>query len=228
MSGSYVFLICLAALLVIVVVGAVLMPNRVAKKSNAVRAWAVEHGHSYVERDDTTWVGRWDFAPFNVGRFRHADNVVTGQWDDRPFTVFDYQDETGTSNVGAAGGASSDGRVTWRHAVCVLTLSSAARRLVVTQRSRTERIVHHSGSDDVRLGNDTFDRQYDVDADDPAFATAALPTSAVESLLVHPVAGLRIEGNEVISWTKSSFQDPAEMPDRLNTLAIVARSVDGA
>jgi hypothetical protein len=185
------------------------------KRREALAAWAMTSGHTYVA-EDNSWCRRWNGTPFGEGDHRRAREVIIGNTSQQqPFVAFDYSYQTHSTD-----GQGHTTTTTHRFAVAAITLPANLPGLQVTPESMFSRIGHAFGLDDIELESEDFNRRFRVHGDDRKFACDVLTPRTMEQLLARPAVSWRITGTDALCWTNGQL-NPAGVQSMLAHLALV-------
>lgn len=216
MSGMVLFVLGLAAVAVVAVVGFQLEQ----KRRDRVLAYALGRGWRY-DGEDRSLVDAWPGQPFGEGDNRRARSVLTGQESGRSFVAFDYSYDTHTNT--------SKGRRTrtHRYAVCVVPLPTALGVVAVLPENILTRAAGAVGvSSDIDLESEAFNRRFRVRARNAKLASDVLPPRTMDYLVGLPpdtVPAFRLQGTHVIAWRDGRLE-PADV---VRTCAVIDRVIDG-
>jgi Protein of unknown function (DUF3137) len=181
--------------LALVVGGVALSFYLKAKRREAFRTFARNHGLQYSQRDPFGLLG-WPFSLFHRGDGRGIENVVWGSWDGEPMQAFDYWYYTESTD--------SKGRRSrsYRHFSCALVeVPAAFPHLELAREGLFSRLADHMGMEDIEVESPEFNRRYNVKATNRRFAYELLDARMIE-WLVNFDQGLSFEvvGNRVLAY----------------------------
>jgi hypothetical protein len=189
--------------------------ERRLKTDNAgMHAWSNDHGYAFADVDDS-WTGRWRFAPFGIGKFQHAKNVVSGDYRGLGFAAFDYSfDES----------ASAQSHV-WHYAIVVFQLPDDRPWLDVRDRK-----VHLKGPDanEFTIGDKAFDDEWRIHSDNEAYTRSVLTESTRASLGTLKPSGIHLVDGRLFVWWMNSHNDAAVLPGRVEGVSQIAAALPAA
>jgi hypothetical protein len=185
------FVLILAAAVASAAVGVYLK----AKRREAFRAFALQHGLEY-SRDDPFGLLGWPFNLFRRGDGRGVENVLWGRWEGQPMQAFDYWYYTESTD--------SKGRRhrSYRRFSCALVeVAAAFPHLEMAREGVFTRLADHLGLEDIEFESPEFNRRYNVKADNRRFAYELLDGRMLE-WLVNFDQGLSFEvvGNRILAY----------------------------
>jgi Protein of unknown function (DUF3137) len=184
------------ALVLAVAVGAVVVSFYLkAKRREAFRAFALEHGLEYSPEDPFGLL-EWPFGLFQRGEGRGIENVLWGRWEGQPMQAFDYWYFTESTD--------SKGRRhrSYRHFSCALIeVGAAFPHLEMAREGLFSRLADHLGLEDIEFESPEFNRRYNVKAQNQRFAYELLDGRMLE-WLVNFDQGLSFEvaGNRILAY----------------------------
>jgi hypothetical protein len=162
----------------LVVIGAVVLSFYLkAKRREAFRAFAQQHGFQYEEQDRFNLLG-WPFALFRRGDGRGIENLVWGTWRGEPIQAFDYWYYVETTD--------SKGRRqrSYRRFSCALVeVDAAFPHLELAREGLFSRLADHVGLEDIEFESPEFNRRYNVKAKDRKFAYELLDARMLQWLV---------------------------------------------
>lgn len=189
-EGAIVALVLLG---VVVVVAIILLSHQAEqKRKEACKALATQHGWTFAE-EDRAYVNRWDGAPFNSGGGRKATNVITGEHRGRQFVMFEHRHQTTSSN-----GQTTTTSNNW-HTVYVFPLPASVPRLELKPKGAFGGIADWFGMQDIKTGDEDFDRGIRVRGDDEQYARLFLSSGFGRSVLELGDVQVRVNGNELLA-----------------------------
>jgi hypothetical protein len=166
-----------------------------AKRREAFRAFALQHGLQYAEGDPFDLVG-WPFSLFRRGDGRGIENVMWGDWKGQPMQAFDYWYYTETTD--------SQGRRSrsyHRFSCALVDVPASFPHLEIGREGLFTRLADHLGMEDIEFELPEFNRRYNVKAKDRKFAYELLDNRML-AWLVDFDQGLAFEvvGNRVLAY----------------------------
>jgi len=185
----------LLAVLAVAVVSIVLSFYLKAKRREAFRAFALQHGLEFAEGDPFGLLD-WPFDLFRRGDGRGIDHVLWGTWRGTAMQAFDYWYYTETTD--------SKGRRSrsYRRFSCALVeVPAAFPHLEIAREGLFTRLADHVGLEDIEFESPEFNRRYNVKAKDRKFAYELLDARMLEWLVGFD-QGLAFEvmGNRVLAY----------------------------
>jgi hypothetical protein len=183
------------AVLAVAVASIVLSFYLKAKRREAFRAFALQHGLEYAEGDPFGLLD-WPFDLLRKGDGRGIDHVLWGTWRGTAMHAFDYWYYTETTD--------SKGRRSrsYRRFSCALVeVPAAFPHLEIAREGLFTRLADHVGLEDIEFESPEFNRRYDVKAKDRKFAYELLDARMLEWLVGFD-QGLAFEvlGNRVLAY----------------------------
>lgn len=157
---------------------------------------AAQHGWRY-EQENVGASDRFTGPPFIQGSTgRRARDVLSGTYRDRPFSCFQHR------NVTQQTGEARKTRTTYYWVFAIRT-PSAKPTLQVSKESADSRFQSMFGLGDHKLGNEEFDKTFNVKTDDERFAAAVLTEPNMQWLLADQRTRelpFRFERDELVTW----------------------------
>jgi hypothetical protein len=192
----------IAGAIAIAAVGAYLK----AKRRDAFRAFALQHGLEYAPHDPFGLLG-WPFDLFGRGDGQGIDNIVWGRWEGEPIHAFDFWYYTESTD--------SKGRRSrsYRHFSCAMVeVAAAFPHLEVAREGILSRLADHLGMEDIEFESPEFNRRYNVKAKERKFAYELLDARMLK-WLVDFDQGLSFEvlGNRILAY-RSRVKPAALIP----------------
>lgn len=186
-------IVALVLLVIVVVVAIIVLSHRAEqRRREACKALAAQHGWTYAE-EDSAYVDRWEGGPFDSGRGRKAVNVIAGEHRGRQFVMFEHRHQTTSSN-----GQSTTTSNHW-HTVYVFPLPASVPRLELKPKSAFGGIADWFGMQDIKTGDEDFDRGIRVRGDDEEYARLFLSTGFGRAVLELGGVQVRVNGAELIA-----------------------------
>jgi hypothetical protein len=187
------------------------------KRLQELKQFCLGKGWQFVDRD-SSYVNRWKGYPFEQGRNRRANAVITGSYGtggtERAFVAFDYSFVTDDHSSSSSSTSSS---TTHNFAVCALQLPAQFPRLQVTPENVLTRIGNAITGNDIELESEEFNRRFKVTCPIVKFACDVLPPRTMETMLARKSLSFRIEGNDLICW-ESGQNTVMKLLERLSGL----------
>jgi hypothetical protein len=176
------------------------------RRRERIRQWAARNGWTVTERPAVDWGTR-----LPGGNRRGVSLLVSGVVSGWPVGVAEYSYQTTSSD---SDGSSST--TTHRYTVTVVRLAVSYPPLAVVSRgalSRLGRAVF--GDKAAATGHDAFDRQFRVQARDPALARTLLGPALIAEHLAGRVPAWSLAGRDLLTWRSGWIKEP----DQIATLA---------
>lgn len=182
------------------------------KRKEALRSWAADRGWAYSERDDRQIQRRG--TPFDRGRSKRATNVMAGQLAGRQITAFDYRFVTDS------GSGQNRSSTTHHYWVMCVRLPTWLPTLEITHENVLDKLGDVFGFSDIELESEDFNRRFRVNAQDRKFAYDVLHARTMTALLAQPEVILRIQGSEVLTWSKGKL-DPSSLDAAMAPISVL-------
>jgi hypothetical protein len=173
------------------------VPHR--RRSRAIARFAAGHGWRYVRRQ---WLDVGLGVPFAPGQDGPCTNVVTGVWNGQPFTAFEYAHES---------------------QVFVVDMDHELPFLEVRSRNLLDALDPDS-EPTIELESEEFNRRFQVVADNPRYAAAALPPRLMELLLAGPDLSWRLGHKRAVGWAAGTLE-PALILPAVDTLRAIQEAI---
>ena len=205
---TVLILIGVAAIIVLMVV--IGNKNR-QKHQSEMATWAASHSLDY-RPESAELAQKFGGEPFFGGSGAEAVDVVTGpgpNGHDFCSYVYEYTERD-----------SDDHTTTVRRWIVALQMPSQLPWLSVTFESLGTKIAHAVGHHDIALGNELFDKTFDVKATSPEFAQAVLHPQMIDWLLGpgREIVPLRLAGDTML-WWKMGKPDYDKLLPHVNVMA---------
>jgi hypothetical protein len=173
---------------------------------DAMQAWAASHGCSFAAEDDSQYEGL-SFYPFGHDR-QAAHRVITGKYAERSIAVYDF--------YFTAGGGNQSSDVYF--AMIVMQLPTTLPWLDVSKRIDLRHKIKAGG---IGTGDETFDTEYALFADDQESARSAVSATVRTGLPVQELSGMHVLNDRLFLWRTRRKHDVARIEDRLRFAATV-------
>lgn len=213
-------IIGLVAIGVVLIVVIVVVAHQAEKQRKAAcQTLATQHGWTYAE-EDPAYVNRWEGAPFTSGHGRKAANVISGEYRGWRFTALEHRHQTTSSN-----GQTTTTSNSW-HTVYVFPLPAPIPRLELRPKSAFGAIADWFGMQDIKTGEEEFDRRVRVRGDDEQYARLFLSGGVTQAVLELGSVQVRVHGNELLA-VESGRQIGEGVPARLDSLIAMLGMIPG-
>ncbi len=183
------------AVLAVAIISIAVSLHLKAKRREAFRLFALQHGLQYAQGDPAGLLG-WPFTLFRRGDGRGIDHVLRGTWRNTPMHAFDYWYYTESTD--SKGHRSRSYR---RFSCVVIEVPAAFPHLEVAREGLFTRLADHLGMEDIEFESPEFNRRYNVKSKERRFAYELLDSRMLE-WLVNFDQGLAFEvmGNRVLAY----------------------------
>jgi hypothetical protein len=189
--------------------------RRLVADTAGLGTWAADHGYTFVAVDDS-WLPKWTFAPFGIGRYQQAKNLVRGEYLEMDFAVFDYTYQT--SGVVGSGGATAP--KIWHDAVVVVRPPHHPPWFDV--RRRTGHPWTKKDANEFTIGDAEFDHHWWIHSDDETYARAALSEATRAKIVELELTGVHIVEGQLVAWRQDSHHTAERIPAKLDGVAQLA------
>jgi hypothetical protein len=207
-----------AVLVIIAVLIAFWRYDRARKRRAAMVETAARREWAYTD-EDPSLVGILPGKPFHQGDNRRVTQVVRGRYDDRDLLAFEHSYET-TSN------STNNGTVTTttEHSVVALSIGTALPALTIAPDGALSRLHDKLTGAELEIGEEVFDRAFQIEVADPAYARDLLVPEVRTALLRFPDRTWRIEGDWI--WViRSGHADADEIEPVLHAQQSVLATI---
>lgn len=180
-----------------------------------------QHGWRFSQEDPYDLVHRWEGSPFGEGSLRRARNVVSGEYAGRPLLAFDYSYET----EGMRDSKGHRSTTTHYYGVVALALPGALPDLELAPENGLSRLARKLGHRDVEVGREDFDRMFAVRCADARVVPYVLTPAAVDALVAHGPAHVRVAGSDLLTWAGSLTAE--SLARQAHLLAEIVHAIPG-
>jgi hypothetical protein len=208
------FPFAVAAIVIVLIVGAVLSARARKRRRMALRAWAGSRNWSYTPEEVSTLERRFPaFSCLRRGDHRYGYNVMRGRAGDCEAWAFDYHYETHSTD-------SNGHSQTTHHRFSAVVVDSGLRLSPLSIRAEGlfDKLKGAFGFDDIDFESGRFSREFWVTSPDKRWAYDVLSQETIEFLLGAPRFALEFEGGpQAIAHRDRCFR-PAEFAQALGVL----------
>jgi hypothetical protein len=174
--------------------------------NDEMQAWAASHGCGFALEDNSQYEGL-SFYPFGHDR-QTANRVITGKYAERNVAVYDF--------YFTAGGGTQSSDVYF--AMIVMQLPTTLPWLDVSKRID---LSHKSKAGGIGTGDEAFDTEYALFANDQESARSAVSATVRTGLPAQDLSGMHILNDRLFLWRTRRKHDVARIEDRLRFAATV-------
>jgi hypothetical protein len=185
----------------------VLSSRRNSARESGLKAWATRRGWQYLPQRDEL-AGLLPGVAFGKGSRRRCRNLVRGTLGGLPLTAFDYSYAVASSKPGPDDTPASSS-TTFRLRVLLVELPERWPRLSASPHGLLSRLAVTLGGQDVVTGQEPFDQQYRVKAEDQAAARRLLEPLG-PALLADQDQALELDENLLVLY-RPGLQQPEDL-----------------
>ncbi len=174
-AGLALFVLAGAAMVAAIVALILWQLHVVAKRREALQAWATAHGFSFTEEHPGLEKDFRGFAPFGAGSSERCKNVLEGTVQGHPTRLFQYQ-------YTVQSGKNSQ---TYVYGVLAVRMAVDGHDLTIQKEHIGHKLFDALGGEDIDFESDAFSRAFWVRCSDRRFAYDLLHPRMQEWLLAN-------------------------------------------
>ncbi len=199
MSPMLVFVLIIAALIVVAVGVAIWTARMRNKRRQEMAGWAQANGLKFLPADDRSLWLRYDaFKCLQRGENYYAYNICLGTIGQRVACGFDYHYETHSSD-------SKGNRQTHHHyfSAVVVDANIPLKPLYIRPEGFFDKLTEFVGFEDIDFESAEFSQKFHVTAPDRRWAFDVLHQKTMELMLLYPRFHIEFQGGQVMAYHSS-------------------------
>jgi hypothetical protein len=205
----------------LVVFALVQKSRRQRRRRQRLIEWAARNGWAFTPSPAVDWASRLP------GRNKKGVSLALSATIGRhPVSVGEYsytESHISSAPDGAGGTTTTTTSQTHQYIVTVVRLAQSYHPIAVQPRKAMSRLGRRLGKDDPNAtGNDRFDRQFKVHADDMAYARHLVGPALVAEHVAGTVPPWNLHGNELLAYRNGRLDKPEQVPALVAPLIRVA------
>lgn len=179
------------------------------RRHEELARWAAAHGWTVTPNPTVDWGAR-----LPGGNRKGISLALSAVVNGRPVSVGEYSYTETHITGGGADGATTTTSHTHRFVVAVVRLNQSYQPVAVRPRSALSKLA-------VR-GDERFDRQFTVEAADPAYARRLIGPALAAEHVAGTVPPWSLHGTELLAYRKGRLDAPDQIPGLVSPLIRVA------
>jgi len=172
--------------------------------------------HWKFTRDPINFSAKQEYPSIGIFKIYNCrySNVMQGK-DDRgqPMRTFDaqYTVSTGKSST------------TYHFSIASVDTNYAFPEVAIQREGLWDKVKRLFGDDDIRTGNEEFDKTFRIECSNEAFVRSLLMSEMQEQIAAQPFTGIYLTGGKAVVL-KFGLAQPAELERMLNLASIIAEN----